>query len=627
MDTQRIVDCLLSDVSLLSCDRVNSVKGSHGSLSIAILNAANRIVESLLAGTDARINNTNAPDIPLDGIIKKGVAAAKEFGATPSNAALITATLLYFTGTGSRAGVPASNRKLGAMARMHAGAERSGVAMIPTAKQGNKVSGFPAVRALYDAIDKKKLTRVHGGFLPFGGSYGTPYGHSALGEDIVIPEIAINGARIATRAMKKAYEGIGTQHSPILCAIFGVAAVTEILHCDACVAEKYGPYGKIDSVYLAGKAAIEEVGLIKELHLIGTGSTIDTARMVADLGLILKDVGAPTVVGMLAFNDLLSGFEESNLIMSNPIRDLNPPMGHVPTLILIPVIDELLKNGGDIERTAELIRSIKKRSIDVETSHVCSYIMSRTAGEVTAGPVTGALLSASKDIVHEAITKRVETSRDLIAKGKGVGEIARMFDDERKAVVEKNAAAYITAIMKKKYTINITRIEPQARRTDPTTKKYFGFDANFDVEVTADRWKRKFINLYGKVLPRYARGGVHRVLLRTVAAGALVLFKMGLLKYIIPGVKPGMEWILPSAINWHLVGALVATQELTYGANSLLNVVVPVAVAVSAGVNTPDEAARIAERATVITASIPGTVVRAREVGEKIKSLIDGDRA
>ncbi|MBN1498459.1 MAG: hypothetical protein JXA07_16930, partial [Spirochaetes bacterium] len=134
MDTQSIVDVLMSDVSLLSCDRVNSVKGSHGSLSVAVLHAANRIVDSLLSGSDARINNTNTPDIPLDGIIREGVDAAMECGATPSNAALVTAALLYLTGTGSRVGVPASNRKLGAMARMHAGAEPSGVAVIPTAK-------------------------------------------------------------------------------------------------------------------------------------------------------------------------------------------------------------------------------------------------------------------------------------------------------------------------------------------------------------------------------------------------------------------------------------------------------------------------------------------------------------
>ncbi|MBN1496615.1 MAG: hypothetical protein JXA07_07590, partial [Spirochaetes bacterium] len=230
---------------------------------------------------------------------------------------------------------------------------------------------------------------------------------------------------------------------------------------------------------------------------------------------------------------------------------------------------------------------------------------------------------ASEGPVRAALAKRVETARDQLARGWGVGDIARMMDDQRKAVVELNAAAYLTGILKKKYEIRITRVAPQARRTDKITKKYLGFDANFDVEVVVDGWRRRFVNLYGRVLPRYARGGPHRVLLRIAAAAARLLFRMGLLRHIIPGMRPGMEWMLPLALNWHLVGALVATHELTYGANSLINVLAPVAVAVSEGVCGPDEAARLAESNALISASIPGALVRAREVGEKIAALRD----
>jgi hypothetical protein len=615
MDASHVIETVLSDVTLLTCDRINALKGGHGGLTFAFLNVANCLTEALLAGRDARLQHANAPDIPLDELVQRGVDAAMAAGATPSNAALLTSLLLYFTGTAARAGVPAANRKLGAMARMHAKAERCGVAIIPSPKMGNKISGFPAVQALYEAMARKRLTRVDGGLLPMGGGCGTSWGHSALGEDIVIPDVALNGARVATRAMKRAYEGLGVSASPIFCAIFGAAAVAEVIHADAAVSEAYGPYGTVDSIYLAGLGAIQEAELVRKLHLLGSGRAFDTARVVGDLGLILKDVGAPTVVGMIAFNDLLSGFVESGDIMPNAVGVVNPPLAHVPIPWLLAAIDLLLSSGGDIAATGEQIRTIRQtQSLDPETALVCTYIMTRKAMETSAGLVTDALLAAVEAATREAVARRVRQSQEALMTGKDLAQVVRALDDERKKTVEDQAGRSFSAMMGQALTIRFTQVRPQARRTDSFTQRYLGFDAYFDVEVTVNGQVRRIENLLGEALPRAAQGGLDRLKRRLMASIGQAMARWGRL----PNVSPHQAWTIPHKLDIPLSVASVAGQELTYASNCLLNIVVPAAVAVALGKYTPEEAARVAEEAAYITATIPGAMSRARQIGEKV---------
>ncbi|MBN2027183.1 MAG: hypothetical protein JW854_10545 [Actinobacteria bacterium] len=615
MQPSEITEIILSDVALLTCDRINALKGGHGGLPFAFLGAANTIVEALLAGRESRIENANAPHIPLDDLVEQCVSAGIAGGATPSNAALIAALLLYFSGTQSRAGVPAANRKLGAMARLHAGVERGGVANMPTPKMGNKISGFPAVEALYRAMMRKRLTRVDGGLLPLGSTSGTPWGHSALGEDIVIPDVAFNGARVATRAMKRAYAGIGLAPSPIFSAIFGAAAVAEVIHPDAAVDEKYGPYGKADSIYLVGLGASREAGLVKELHIPGTEITLDTARVVGDLGLILKDVGAPTVVGMIGFYDLMSSFVESDFIMPNAIGTVNPPMAHVPISYLLTAMGLLLQDGSDAASAGARLREARMwKSLDAETSLACMYIMTRKGAELSAGPVTDALLAACEEPVREAVARRIESTTQAFAAGRELADVVRALDDERKAVVEEKAGLIFSAMTGQEIKIRFTAVRPQGRRTDPFTRRYLGFDGCFDVEASVDGKVETISNVFAEALPRVMRGGLNRLKRRMMAGMGQAMARRGK----VPNIIPGQEWLIPHMLDIPLTVAIVASQELTYASNCLLNVVVPAAVAVAEGKHEPEEAARIAEGAAYITATIPGAVARARKVGEMV---------
>jgi hypothetical protein len=99
------------------------------------------------------------------------------------------------------------------MARIAAGVDRCGVAAIPSIKIGNKVSGFAAVQAIYQAMAQGKLTEIKGERLPPG--LGPIFGHGPFGEEIAFPQIAKNAGRIGTRAVIDAMAATGTAPAPL----------------------------------------------------------------------------------------------------------------------------------------------------------------------------------------------------------------------------------------------------------------------------------------------------------------------------------------------------------------------------------------------------------------------------
>jgi len=327
----------------------------------------------------ATLVDAASPHIPIDLIIQKAVNEAKVAGASPENAALIVAALAYFSGAAARAGVPMANRKLGAMARMHAGAcKTSGIALV-TNKFTHRIPAFPAYKAVYEELLNKKLTKVDGAVLPPFIAGGAIYGHSALGEDINIPELAKN----------------------------------------------------------AGLGAVEAANLPEKLHVRGTREEFDTAKVIGDFGLILKDIGGPSVIGSMALNEIFAGFEESPIIgagfSGGPV---NPPLGHLCGDV-VPAIRLMLKHN-DLYKVAEDIRNYKMNSfIDPEMALCALNTITRKAEEVKRGPITRACMLASKDVRDRAIYRGAVKAYEMIKEGKTVEEVAKALDDEKKAYVEK----------------------------------------------------------------------------------------------------------------------------------------------------------------------------------------------
>ncbi|MBT8507377.1 hypothetical protein AZH53_02890 [Methanomicrobiaceae archaeon CYW5] len=573
-------------------DKLEAATKGHGALVIPVFAAANSLAEDIFCTVTGpemsllgrmTLVDAAAPGLPLDMVIEKAVREAKNAGASPENAALIVASLAYFMGSCARSGVPLGNRKLGAIARMHAGAPRTSAIALTTGKFTHKIPAFPAYLAIYEKMLDKKLTRVDGAVLPPFIAGGAIYGHSALGEDYNIPELAYNAAKTGTEAMMRSMEGAGITPYALWPALIGAAVTMEFIHPDALLGEEFGKFGKVDSAYLAGKGARDAAGLPETIHIRGTHEEYDTAKVLGDFGLILKDIGGPSVIGSMALSEIFAGFEESASIgagfSGGPV---NPPLGHLEG-DCVPALRLMVLHNGDVFEVASAVRDYKMNSfIDPEMALCGLNTIARKAEQVTRGKITKACILASEGVRDRAIYRRAAHTYDLMKAGKTVQEATRTLDEERQAYVEQRGSAILSGFTGKTIEFKYTSIKPHGRRTDKFTERYWGFDSNVAYDVTIDGTKYHVDNLSGKEIPAFVFEGKN---------------------------KDDPNW--PTAL---FCGA-VLTQELQYIGHTIINITVPAAVASLIGMEAK-EAAYGAEDGAFLTRAIPGAGDKAHEVAK-----------
>jgi hypothetical protein len=536
-------------------------------LNLPVIAIADALAVELLRGADLNVKFANVAHQPIDDLLAKAIDAARSAGADAANAALLSATLLYLAGAQAQVGIPAGNRKLGASARIIAGVDRCGVAAIPTGKKNNKISGFPAVQAVYRAMAEGRLSPISGRNVPLGVGGGPIYGHSSLGEDIVFPAMAENGARIGTQAMLDALAGAGMPTAGFTAALFGAAAILEIIHPDADVRDQYGPYGKVTSAFVAGSAAARTAGLPETLRVRLTGDEVATGKLIGDLGLILKDVGGPTVIGMMALDEIMQVFEEL-------ARFSDPPLGHLCADAVVAFKALLQEGAAPRSVGAALMRARMQTSIDPDTTALSMNTVARKAAQVRRGPVSETLLLASEPGRVDALYRRAARAYEGLSGGKSLEDIVQELDRERQATVEQRVSARVSKQMGKDVRVHLTKIAAGARRESKMARRWLAFDADVDAQISVDGATIDLPGFVHDLVPKVARGE-----------------------------RPDLAWAMTPVA--YVVG------ELLVAGNSIVNVTVPATMAAVLGLHTPAEAAEIAERAAYVSAGIPGSKARA----------------
>jgi len=439
---------------------------------------------------------------------------------------------------------------------------------------------------LYEAIEKGEICRFSGADAPPFVAGGAVYGHSVLGEDMIYVDLAKKGTKVAVDAMFKAYEGVAINPNPWLSAAIAAAAVLEIVNPDGMIGQDYGEFFVNGTGYLCGKGAAEAAGLPEKLHMRGTNKEYDTATLIGDLGMILKDVGAPTVVGMMTLNEIMACFQEGPMIGAGfGAGPVNPPLAHLVADCIVASA-KLIETNGDEEAAADTIREMKLNEwIDPEIAAASANIVSHKAEQVMRGPVVNAVIKGTQGIRNNMEYRLAKYTWDGLQAGKPFEDICYELDLKRQEKVEQRAGMLFSGMFGKKITIKFTKIKGGARRSHPFAETYWGFDADIDCVVTVDGKEYKMEGLSHKVAPD------------------VVLNKKS-------------DWSIPLTV------ASAVAQELMYIGCCTANIVIPAAVAATAGKMSWEDAGKRAAKGARITNAIPGAKDKAREVAKFAERLM-----
>jgi hypothetical protein len=450
-----------------------------------------------------KLDVANEAYTDVDVVARKVTSFLQSYGADPSNSSVVTAALLYWAGVNASAGIPTPNRKLGGVCRIAAGAPGGRISSLPTEKLNNKISGFAAVLAIYEALQKEHMAPFDPTLLPVGLAGSPVLGHSALGEDYLFPTLVKKLVPIGVEAMLKAYRSVGIKPCRFMAALFSAAATLEILHPDAYLGEDYGPFLRTRTPDLCGEVAVEAAGLPEVLHVRGTNDELKTAKIVGDLGLVLKDVGAPTVVGMIMFNEVNAIIQEGPMVgVGRGGGPILLPLHHwvtQPSLVLYA-----LGHGASEDEAVDILKTSIDGYFQRDDANIAVNLLARRARELKRGPVSDVLIKATEPSKVRTLSTRIGNTLKKFEDGLDLPKVVDEVEKEHISTTQLGVAKIMSAILGKKVEyVKYENVRPgSGRRKAKIAQKFFAFDGHVDVEVKVDGKVYKYDNFLANWAPK-----------------------------------------------------------------------------------------------------------------------------
>ncbi len=554
----------------LTTEKFDAVLGGFGAFNFGVWAATNVIAKEMAKVKRINVNVSNERSTFIDEVAAKSVKILKDHGADASNAALLTATLLYWAGSNVTAGIPAPNRKLGAVARMAAGAPAGRVANIPTEKLNNKISGFAAVQAMYEAMQKEVLAPWPGDITPMGVAGSPVTGHTRVGEDILFPQLAEKLVKIGVDAMLNAYNSVGMKPCRWMASLLSCAAALEILHPDAYVGEEFGPFLQTRTPYVCGLAAVEAAKMPEKIHIRGTGEELETAKVVGDLAMILKDCGAPTVVGMIMFNEVCALIQEGpSLGVGRSGGPLLLPLTHWCTSASLTLY--LLGKGMSEDEASDVIRRTMDNFFQPEHANIATNILARRANFIERGPVTRVVIKATEPQLVKSVYKRALFVYDALKEGQDLKSVTEKMELQRIEELGQGVARIFSKALNKDIEyVKFYNVRPGAgRRTHRLALQYFAFDGYVDCELKVDGKVYVYENILAETIPNAMLNKDVETLaiIECFAAGAVDLLNAGAV---------AVDVVLPAAVAAAMgMDPEEAVKQASSGATISLSIPVP----------------------------------------------------
>jgi hypothetical protein len=277
---------------------------------------------------------------------------------------------------------------------------------------------------------------------------------------------------------------------------------------------------------------------------------------------------------MLAFYEIFGCFAEAGKIGTGGSGGpKTAPIGHVLADAALALRTITLT--GSIEKAAEVIRKNKETFFDPEMAALEANTVARKVEGLKQGPVSGALLLGTIDRTQKAIESRVQTCYETLRGGGSLEGVIQELERSRIRRVETRASEIMSRNFGKKVEIKISGIRGGGRRSGKLGKKVWVLDPEVDVVVSIDGKRIEMKSFCCEFVPQAVLAKeadqLEAIAMAAPVVGELLISGHTLIDLLVPAAVAALLGVLTPAgaakeaarLGWILSGGLPGCEEKT----------------------------------------------------------------